>query len=353
MIVNGRIMKLELRFTLLLTVALVFLGSGASFGQARLSFTNAQGFPQVVSQASHHDLDGWIINRGNASFSGQLRINLHADTSATITLDNNFPVSNLAPGDSIAWSRTNFTFPPGHFREGNNDIIIWPTAPAGGIDVDSVYTTFYFTDGAAFRMFSADFGQFSQGFDLFETYEIDVRAVNVSAVANRREVCLYMQIPDHAPQCLDPHQEAIASNEVATFEKQHLIIWDYLELTGIDTMGVPIDRIKFYCLEAGETTEPVNTITLPLSNHVVSAAAPVDAGSVKIFPNPVSETLHVSVPQDWMADAVVTIHDLAGRLLLQSPLHSDRVDVSTLPAGSYLLEVRSRKGTHRQQLICR
>lgn len=347
------IMKLKLKYSLLLTIALLFCGSGFGYGQAHLSFTNVEGFPQVVSQGSHHDLEGWIINLGNAAFSGQLRIELHADTSSTITLDNNFVVSNLAPGDSVAWSRNNYNFPPGHFRQGNNDIIIWPTAPAGGVDVDSVYTTMYFTEGAAFKLIATDFDPIAQGLDLFEEYDIRARAVNISDAANSNEVCLYMQIPDHAPQCLDPHHRSYGLNDVVSFDMEHLIIWDFLELTAMDTIGVPIDRITFYSLEAGESTEPLNTITLPLSNRLVAAAAPTAAALVKVFPNPVAETLHVTVPQDWSADAVITIHDLAGRLLLQQPLPTERVDVRMLPAGSYLLEIQSRKGIHRQQLICR
>ncbi len=334
---------------------LVMLGNGWCQGQALLGFTNTDGFPQVVAQGNQYDVSGWIINRGTVAFSGVLGIYLKPDSNTTLTIDNNFNVSNaLLPGDSVLWTRSNYNFPPGHFRLGNNDVLIWPTSPVIGLDVDydTISSVIYYTESAAFRLANADFAAYPNGMELFGRYDISARATNLSQLANDHDVCLYAKIPGKAPLCLDQETGQYGYNDVALFDAPQFKIWDRFGLTAADTIGGVIDQITFYALETDTSLNPLNEVVLPL-NRIVGLRDEMHTPGVGVYPNPFTSVLHIDIPADWKADAMVQLHDIAGRMVMHQRLQANSLDLSNLPAGSYLLEIQSRKGSHRQQVICR
>lgn len=64
-----------------------------------------------------------------------------------------------------------------------------------------------------------------------------------------------------------------------------------------------------------------------------------------VWPNPVSGMLHVQLPDTEKGNVWVTVCDLLGRVMLQKEnLSKPELDVSSLPAGMYLLQVQTADG---------
>lgn len=76
----------------------------------------------------------------------------------------------------------------------------------------------------------------------------------------------------------------------------------------------------------------------------------LQASSVmELYPNPARNTIHVSLPADVQAETIL-IYDVTGRLSLSQP-YSDDVDVSSLTAGFYLVNVITREGLSLKQKL--
>ena len=68
------------------------------------------------------------------------------------------------------------------------------------------------------------------------------------------------------------------------------------------------------------------------------------AGVLKVWPNPVSGRLHIEWPEE-AGRVQVTVRDLLGRTLLQQADFSGmELEVSALPAGMYILQLRTNEG---------
>jgi hypothetical protein len=73
--------------------------------------------------------------------------------------------------------------------------------------------------------------------------------------------------------------------------------------------------------------------------------------SAKIYPNPVSSTLNIQLEEQM--PATIKITDLTGREVRSEVLliGNSRLDVSTLPAGIYLIQLKTTKGTTMQKVV--
>ncbi|MBO4402894.1 MAG: T9SS type A sorting domain-containing protein [Bacteroidales bacterium] len=66
---------------------------------------------------------------------------------------------------------------------------------------------------------------------------------------------------------------------------------------------------------------------------------------MKVYPNPVSGMLHIQLPDAEKGIARITVCDLLGRVMLQREnLSKPELEVSSLPAGMYLLQVQTSDG---------
>ncbi len=69
---------------------------------------------------------------------------------------------------------------------------------------------------------------------------------------------------------------------------------------------------------------------------------------IKVFPNPASDFIY------WNNNEKVTkatIADMQGRMLMQQDVAVNFIDISALPAGSYLLNLTTQSGKNQQQII--
>ncbi len=88
-----------------------------------------------------------------------------------------------------------------------------------------------------------------------------------------------------------------------------------------------------------------------LSNLVCEDSATTALASspiidVEVFPNPTHDLIRVSSPQPI---AALTLYDLQGRRLLR--VTSDRLDLSDLPAGTYLLHWQTQQGQQGRERV--
>lgn len=80
---------------------------------------------------------------------------------------------------------------------------------------------------------------------------------------------------------------------------------------------------------------------LSISNTTTGIMDPETSAGLKLFPNPVKEMLHLDVAQTNGAE--IMLCDLSGKILLRRTF-SPELDLSHLPSGSYIVQVRQASG---------
>lgn len=109
------------------------------------------------------------------------------------------------------------------------------------------------------------------------------------------------------------------------------------------------------------TNGPVWSNTQPNTHKIVelknAAYQPVGVGHVtsqglRIHPNPASDFLEIRSGSDWKS-GTVTLSDPMGRTVLTRPLDNglNRLDVTNIPSGMYVVTVNSEAHRHSQRIV--
>lgn len=90
-----------------------------------------------------------------------------------------------------------------------------------------------------------------------------------------------------------------------------------------------------------------DTAILFIKNVVPTSTNMTALGSATIYPNPVNQTLNISIPPQWPSLDAIEILDLGGKQVLirkSIPSKSDKVglNVSALPDGNYLIRIHAQ-----------
>ena len=117
-------------------------------------------------------------------------------------------------------------------------------------------------------------------------------------------------------------------------------IWDFQWTSPSTNVG----NITFYSVvnasDGGGTNNSGDIIYLNSSSEVLTTQEELLA-TFQLYPNPVVNEINVQLPQG-VTEARATVYGLTGAQLLQSTLASeDRMDVSSLPAGAYVLALEA------------
>lgn len=328
-------------------VGAIVLGFGAMYAQPRLGLTNANGMPTVISQGGSYSLSGWIVNRGNQAFSGtvDMRININGSFNGLMT--NNFSIPSLPVGDSIYWYESSYNFPPGQLRLGNNDILVWPTAPSGGtILEDSLYVTMYNSDGqAAFRLSDEGVEDMLDGVLTNEYYTFELGAVNVGLAASTDVVKLVAEIQGVGSRSLAACISPVQVGGTATFNVEAFKVSELFDLT---YMGGSEDlpALEFYVEMEQLAIDPINRLSFPLITPT-GVTTGSEGPAVSLYPNPGNSFLHVRVTTGELLS--VSIFDTGMREVMTSTL--DKIDISDLAAGVYAVKVTTNQGVAVQQYL--
>lgn len=325
----------------------IFLGLGTLKAQPRLGLSNANGMPSVISQGGFYSLSGWIVNTGNQPYSGTIDMRMNLNGSFNALLTNNFSIASLPVGDSVFWQKPSYNFPPGQLRLGNNDIIVWPTAPSGGaIMEDSLYHVAYNCDGqAAFRLSDEGVEYMLPGVLVDQFYTFDIGAVNVGLAPNTSSVKLIAEIPGLGQQSLDASTTAIQVGETVIFNVSGFKVSDLFDLTDL-ARAEALPDMQFFVMVEQIAIDPINRITFPLVRPTAVTQAIEE--TVTLYPNPSSNLIKVSVA-GGAAFQDITIYDAAMRQVLRTA--EPTVDVGHLASGLYTARVTTELGTHMQQFV--
>jgi hypothetical protein len=70
---------------------------------------------------------------------------------------------------------------------------------------------------------------------------------------------------------------------------------------------------------------------------------------IKAYPNPTSDFIYLDLPEDEPSE--YQIFALTGKLIMLGPISDEKIDVSTLPLGGYVLQIRSKNRVLVQKII--
>jgi len=107
-----------------------------------------------------------------------------------------------------------------------------------------------------------------------------------------------------------------------------------------------------YIVAEDDETTP-NIQTNPTKIDLTTAVLSLDDNSlidlVKIYPNPVMSELYIKTNSIQLEQLVV--YDVLGKVIINTKLNLDKIDVSTLALGMYILKIKTNKGTVVHRII--
>ena len=143
-----------------------------------------------------------------------------------------------------------------------------------------------------------------------------------------------------------PGLSGILSNDVVVLEGSPVFTFESAELgtditittTGYTILGV--DSVNY-------------NLTQPIISADIKATLSLDDNSlidlVKIHPNPVMSELYIKTNSIQLEQVVV--YDVLGKVIINTKLNLDKIDVSTLVLGMYILKIKTNQGTVVRRVI--
>ena len=131
-------------------VLFLFLTTVALQAQPRLRISSIFGLPvtqlDTAYEAGIYDsIYATVVNDDTAFFSDTLDILSQSNGTLTIdTLFFNAQITTLQGGDSTSFFRAYYIFSPIHYADGDNIVVVWPSARQSQIYSDSITFHIYF-----------------------------------------------------------------------------------------------------------------------------------------------------------------------------------------------------------------
>lgn len=338
-------------------LATILLTSAALMGlsQARIGFTNLDGFPSLVMPAQSYNLSGWLHNSGNDTLSGNLSIRFKTPLTPNNghSIENSFALSNpLPPGDSIFWSKSGYTFPNGLLAPGHNDVLIWPTrtTPGDSIEVDTLEKVIYYADASAFAVLPQGLESWTQqGLNLEATYDLDLRILNVGNNHNDQAVEVSLFIDNLPPVVLALSPDKVSASDTLTVSVQGLSVITYIKAAMGNVPNGHTAQVKISAKEVNGLP-PYKTqdfVSLPYVSPVATEEELASA-TVGAYPNPSTGWVALSLPP---AVRELNLFDATGRQLATLSPTASRIDLGSYPQGIYLLQAKTAQGKVLNQRI--
>lgn len=133
-----------------------------------------------------------------------------------------------------------------------------------------------------------------------------------------------------------------------TWMNFHIPLSDFTGLTAKSNIA----QIIFVSEPNG--TSVVYMDNIHFSKEPVVSVSPIEFDAFNIFPNPAKETLNLNIKGSFDIQSV-SLTDLQGRTVLEIPVNgtqvNERIDISSVKSGVYLVAVATEAGVHHQKLI--
>ena len=130
---------------------LLILSCSSLFAQPRLSISSITGIPvtgipnNVVYESNIYDsINVTVVNEDTSTFSDSLFILIKSDSAQLADTLVQHTFVNIASGDSITLQRSGYVFSPVYFEDGDNIVVVWPSASSISIQADSVIFDLFF-----------------------------------------------------------------------------------------------------------------------------------------------------------------------------------------------------------------
>ncbi len=145
---------------------------------------------------------------------------------------------------------------------------------------------------------------------------------------------------------------------VEVYNPYTIVQWyrDGVEIPGANTMSYEISGPGVYHVVAAPDFCPNNAassegtpIIVQIDNDCTLGIDGPDQAEIFLYPNPVVGKLHVSKPVEFLR-----IHDLSGKTVYElSSSENTAVDMTSMPAGTYFVEMRSEGNTVLRKIVKR
>jgi len=111
------------------------------------------------------------------------------------------------------------------------------------------------------------------------------------------------------------------------------------------------DKVFFYCLEFDAFWDLGSIVPFSTSNcNVLSINDPISTKTeINMFPNPATDILNITNPRNDISE--IQVFDINGNLIINKNENLNQIDVSTLNAGIYLVELTSNQKKNTKKLI--
>ena len=135
---------------LLYLLLLIFCGSSL-FAQTHIRISHISGIPvnglptnPVYEVSTYDSIDVTIVNDDTLLFSDSISIYIKSGSIQFIDTLIDAASVNIASGDSITLQRSGYVFSPVYFEDGDNIVVVWPSASSISIQADSVIFDLFF-----------------------------------------------------------------------------------------------------------------------------------------------------------------------------------------------------------------
>lgn len=308
--------------------------------EAIIRFTNLNGIPDVIHQGQGYTLSGYLVNDGTNPSSAVLDINMKINGEDVILLDNNFNVgSGIRPGDTVFWSVANFVFPGASFREGNNDVLIWPTGPGNNDEFEDIGKPVFFSTKAAFLTTSDMVKTSTEKINYSEPQTLLIKTVNLGKGRSMEPITFYAEIAPGHRIALGKIGESCASGDsVIYYHNEPFNLSKLIEQFAPEYRS-QVHDVKFWAQEdkfvppIGKGQKAVEISPDDLAN------GPSD--ELVIAGNPVSNYLHLVTSLSRSEQITgIRLLDVKGNLVKEVVGFEEYLDVQTLSEGLYFVQVQ-------------
>lgn len=329
----------------LFILAFIFSLSLSLHAQHVLKFTNTDGFPDVVVQGQSYTLSGWIKNYGSASGSSPsvYRIHYSVNGGSSQQVGGNYNLGSLAPGDSVYWQSSPYTFVASQFSGHHNDILIWPTVPnqnSGDTRSDSIQMTMYFATPtqAAFSLRDQNVIGFDAKVDPKKAYSVTFGVTNEGPATNTQPVQLFAEDGNGNSFKIAEDPGFYQSGSFFSFSFSDFRLLDLVPQANVVTS----DQISFFAVES-KNIPPVHKASILLDQQITGISNPRQEG-LDIYPNPSQGMLNFNFDlQANPSDVTWSIYDAKGRRVLQGKFVPRSLNLSHLQEGTYIFLLDSKQ----------
>lgn len=145
----------------------------------------------------------------------------------------------------------------------------------------------------------------------------------------------------------DLAQVEVAANSIVVEKNQYPGSTDYIEYDVTFSSGSETS-IAVFARDIGDTSARVDRITLTNEGSSLSVDD-IFKASLTVYPNPAKTS--ITVKSNSIQIESVEIYDMLGKNVLKSDLVNDRINVSNLTSGIYMLKVNSANSSSTRKIV--